>query len=390
MPSTAVLLVELGLVVVGLAIMARLAGRLGFSPIPLYLLAGFAFGKGGLVPLVTAEAFIELGADIGVILLLVMLGLQYSAEDLKDTLGSSGPTGLTNLALNMGPGVAAGFLLGWSPVEAVLLGGITYMTSSGVVAKLIEDLGWVGNREAPVVLSILVMEDLTMAVYLPVMAVLLRGGGAGEGIVSVVVAVAAVGAVLLFAFRYGAQMSRLVFSRSDEALLLTIFGLALVVAGAAERLQVSAAVGAFLLGIALSGHAADRARFLLTPLRDLFGAVFFVFFGLQIDPSTIPPVLLAAVGLAVVGLATKLLTGWLSTRRVGIGRRGQFRAGALLTARGEFSIAIAALGVGAGADPMLGPLAAAYVLVLAVAGPLLARAAGSPTVLGAGSSRVDV
>jgi len=386
---TAVLLVELGAVVVGLAVMARLAGRLGFSPIPLYLLAGLAFGKGGLVPLVTAEAFIELGANIGVILLLVMLGLQYSPEDLRETLAAGAPTGAVNLVLNMGPGVAAGFLLGWSPVEAVLLGGVTYMTSSGVVAKLIEDLGWVGNREAPVVLGTLVMEDLTMAVYLPVMAVLLRGGGAGEGILSVVVAVAAVGAVLLFAFRYGSFMSRLVFSRSDEGLLLTIFGLALVVAGVAERLQVSAAVGAFLLGIALSGNAADRARFLLSPLRDLFGAVFFVFFGLQIDPASIPPVLLPALGLAAVGLVTKLLTGWVSTRRVGIGPRGRYRAGALLVARGEFSIAIAALGVGAGAEPMLGPLAAAYVLALAVAGPLLARGAGSTTVVGAGSARVE-
>jgi CPA2 family monovalent cation:H+ antiporter-2 len=386
---TAILLVELGAVVVGLAVMARVAGRLGFSPIPLYLLAGLAFGEGGLVPLVTAEAFIELGADIGVILLLVMLGLQYSPEDLRETLAAGAPAGALNLVLNMGPGVTAGFLLGWSPVEAVLLGGVTYMTSSGVVAKLIEDLGWVGNREAPVVLSTLVMEDLTMAVYLPVMAVLLRGGGAGEGILSVVVAVAAVGAVLLFAFRYGSVMSRLVFSRSDEALLLTIFGLALVVAGVAERLQVSAAVGAFLLGIALSGQAADRARFLLTPLRDLFGAVFFVFFGLQIDPASIPPVLLPALGLAAVGLATKLLTGWISTGRAGVGPRGRFRAVALLTARGEFSIAIAALGVGAGAEPMLGPLAAAYVLALAVAGPLLARAAGATTVVGSGSSRVD-
>ena len=386
---TAVLLVELGAVVVGLAVMARLAGRLGFSPIPLYLLAGLAFGQGGLVPLVTAEAFIELGANIGVILLLVMLGLQYSVEDLRDTLGSGAPGGAVNLILNFAPGLVAGFLLGWSPVEAVVLGGITYVTSSGVVAKLLEDLGWVGNREAPVVLSTLVMEDIVMAVYLPVVAVLLRGGAAGEGIVLVAVAIAAVGAVLLFAFRFGPFLSRLVFSHSDEALLLTIFGLALVVAGVAERLHVSAAVGAFLLGIALSGHAADRARFLLTPLRDLFGAVFFVFFGLQTDPSSIPPVLLPALALAAVGLVTKLASGWVSTARAGIGRRGRFRAGALLVARGEFSIAIAALGVDAGAEPMLGPLAAAYVLALAVAGPLLARSAGAKTVIGAGRSRVQ-
>lgn len=97
------------------------------------------------------------------------------------------------------------------------------------------------------------------------------------------------------------------FTRSDETLLLSILGVALLVAGVAEHLQASAAVGAFLVGIALSGPAADGARQLLTPLRGLFAAVFFVFFGLEIDRASIPPVLATAIGLAVIGVATKLL-----------------------------------------------------------------------------------
>jgi monovalent cation:H+ antiporter-2, CPA2 family len=368
------LLLELGGVILGLGILGRLAGRLGLSAIPLYLLAGLAFGEGGLLPLVTAQEFIEVGAEVGVILLLLMLGLEYSASELLGSLRAAAPPGLVDLVLNFTPGLAAGLLLGWSPLAAVVLGGVTYVTSSGIVAKILGDLGRLGNRETPVVLSILVVEDLAMAVYLPLITGLLVGGGLLASAASVGVALAAVALVLLVAVRYGETLSRLVFTPSGEVLLLVILGLALVVAGVAQRLQVSTAVGAFLVGIALSGEAAEAAHDLLAPLRDLFAAVFFVFFGLQTDPRSIPPVALAAAGLALVTAATKVATGWWAARRAGIGPRGRWRAGTVLVPRGEFSIVIAGLAVAAGTEPTLGPLATAYVLILAVLGPILARA----------------
>jgi CPA2 family monovalent cation:H+ antiporter-2 len=359
----------------GLAVFARLAASIGFSPIPLYLLAGLAFGEGGLVPVVTADEFIEVGAEIGVILLLLMLGLDYSAHELTRGLRTGWRSGALDLILNFTPGLFAGLFLGWGVVAALLLGGITYISSSGIVAKLISDLGWIGNRETPGVLSLLVQEDLVMAAFLPIAAVLLAGTAPLSAAVSVILAVGAVAAVIAVALRWGEALSRGVFSRSDEAMLLSIFGITLLVAGAAEQLQVSAAVGAFLVGIALSGDAADRARLLLSPLRDLFGAVFFVFFGLQIDPASIPPVIWPALALGAAGAATKWATGWLTARRAGVGRRGRLRAASVLVARGEFSIAIAALGVSAGVEPALGPLTAAFVLALAVAGPVLSRVA---------------
>jgi K+:H+ antiporter subunit KhtU len=371
----AAVLLELGGVLLGLGVLGRLAGRLGLSAIPLYLLAGLAFGEGGLLPLVTAKEFIEVGAEVGVILLLLLLGLEYTADELLTSLRAAAPAGLVDLLLNFTPGAAAGLLLGWSPLTAVVLGGITYVTSSGIVAKVLGELGRLGNRETPVVLSILVTEDLAMAAYLPLLTGLLVGGSLLAGAVPVAVALLTVMAVLVVAVRYGDALSRLVFSPSDEALLLVILGVALLVAGVAQQLQVSAAVGAFLVGIALSGPAAEAAHGLLTPLRDLFAAVFFVFFGLQTDPASIPPVALAATGLALVTAATKVATGWWAARRAGVGTRGRWRAGTVLVARGEFSIVIAGLAVAAGGEPQLGPLAAAYVLLLAVAGPVLARVA---------------
>jgi CPA2 family monovalent cation:H+ antiporter-2 len=376
---TGVLLLELGAIILGLAIFARLATRFGLSPIPLYLIAGLAFGRGGLLPVVTAEEFIEVGAEIGVVLLLLMLGLDYSAEELTHGLRTGARTGVIDLAMNFTPGFVAGLLLGWQPLPAILLGGVTYISSSGIVAKLVNDFGWVGNRETPAVLSILVQEDLVMAAFLPVAAVLLVGSAPIAAAISVAVAVAAVGLVLMIAVRYGERLSRLVFSRSDEALLLSIFGITLLVAGAAQELQVSAAVGAFLVGIGIHGPAADRARDLISPLRDLFGAVFFVFFGLQIDPGAMPPVIWAAVALAGATAVTKAATGWLAARALDVGSKGRWRAAAVLVARGEFSIAIAALGVSSGVEPSLGPLTAAYVLILAVVGPVLARVADAAT-----------
>jgi monovalent cation:H+ antiporter-2, CPA2 family len=370
----AAVLLELGGVILGLGILGRLAGRLGLSAIPLYLLAGLAFGQGGLLPLVTAQEFIEVGAEVGVILLLLLLGLEYSASELVTSLRAAAPAGLVDLVLNFTPGLAAGLLLGWSALAAVVLGGVTYVTSSGIVAKILGDLGRLGNRETPVVLSILVVEDLAMAAYLPLLTGLLVGGGLLGSALPVGVALGTVALVLVVAVRYGETLSRLVFSPSDEVLLLVILGLTLVVAGVAQQLQVSAAVGAFLVGIALSGHAAEAAQALLTPLRDLFAAVFFVFFGLQTDPRSIPPVALAAAALALVTAATKIATGWWAARRIGVGPRGRWRAGAILIPRGEFSIVIAGLAVAAGREPALGPLATAYVLILAMLGPVLARA----------------
>jgi CPA2 family monovalent cation:H+ antiporter-2 len=374
-PGPATLLLELGGILIGLAILGRLAARIGIPSIPLYLLAGLAVGEGGVVELVTATPFIESGAEIGVILLLLLLGLEYSSSELTHALRDHAPSGVVDLVLNFTPGLAVGAILGWDIRAALLLGGITYISSSGIIAKVLADLGRTGNRETPAILAIVVTEDLVMALYLPLMAGLLIGGDPADIAVQVSLAVGAVVVALAVALRYGEGLTRLVFSESDENLLLSLLGLTLVVAGLAEEVHASAAVGAFLVGIAFGGAAARSASQLLTPLRDFFAALFFAFFGLQIDPGALPSGLGLAIALAVVTAATKVATGWWSARRAGVGRPGRLRAGATLIARGEFSIVIAGIGVAEGIEGDLGPLATDYVLLLAVAGPLAAKAA---------------
>lgn len=369
------LLVELGAILLGLAVLSRLATRIGMPTIPLYLTAGLAFGKGGLLPLVTAEEFVQVGAEIGLILLLFMLGLEYTATELSVTLRSQAGIGVLDILLNFSPGFLFALAFGFSPVLSVVLGGITYVSSSGIVAKVLSDHGWTGNRETPVVLSTLVIEDLVMALYLPVVGALLVGRDDAATLVPAAIGVVVVMAVLAAATRIEVGMSRLVFSRSDESLLLTILGMTILIAGAAEVFGISAAVAALLVGIVLSGPAAEAAHGLLSPMRDLFAAMFFAFVGLSIDPSSIPPVLLPATVLGILTIITKVATGWIGAARSGVGVRGRVRAGAMLTARGEFSIAIAGLATAAGVAADFEALAISYVFILAIFGPILARLA---------------
>jgi CPA2 family monovalent cation:H+ antiporter-2 len=372
--TSAIALIELGAIFFGLGVLGRLAWKIGISPIPFYLLGGLAFGSGGLIPLEGIEDFASLASEIGVILLLLLLGLEYSAAELVTGLKRSWVAGLVDLALNAAPGVAVALMLGWGPVGALAMAGVTYISSSGIVAKVLGDLGRLGNRETPVVLSILVFEDLAMAVYLPILTAVLAGATLVGGLTAIGISLAVVTVVLVLALRFGRYVSAIVDSPDPEVFLLRVLGAALLVAGFASQLQVSAAVGAFLLGIAISGSTAENATRMLEPLRDLFAAMFFVVFGLNTVPSSIPPVLGVALALAVVTTVTKLLTGWWAARRQGIGRLGRARAGAALVARGEFSIVIAGLAVSAGAvDEQLAALATAYVLIMAVLGPLAAR-----------------
>jgi CPA2 family monovalent cation:H+ antiporter-2 len=374
MDPLALTLIELGAVVFCLGLLARLAGRIGMSPIPLYLVGGLAFGAGGVIRLDGMHEFAHLSGEIGVILLLLMLGLEYTAAELFTGLRRSWQAGVLDLVLNFAPGAALAFLLGWGPVGAMVMGGVTYISSSGIAAKVITDLGRLGNRETPVVLSILVFEDLAMAVYLPILTATLAGVSFLGGLTTVGISLAVVTFVLMVALRHGHHVSKAVHSENSEVFLLNLLGAALLVAGVASAMQVSAAVGAFMLGIAISGATAHSATRILEPLRDLFAAIFFVAFGLNTDPSSIPPVLGWALVLAVMTAVTKMITGIWAAKRAGIGRPGRFRAGAALIARGEFSIVIAGLAVASGVVPReLAALATAYVLLMAILGPLAAR-----------------
>ena len=371
--DAAIVFIELGAVALVLAVLARLAGRLGITTIPLYLIAGLAVGEGGIAPLDVSADFISLTAEIGVLLLLLTLGLEYTSDELRQGLRTGTLPGLADAAFNFTPGFVVALALGWSPTAAVLLGGVTWVSSSGVTAKVLNDLDRLGNRETPAVLNLLVIEDLAMAAYLPIAAALVAGHAFGATALTVSGALVGVAVILTVAIKWGDRLSDLLSRGSDEALLLAVFGLTLLVAGLAQQIEVSSAIGAFLVGLALSGPVQARAGALIEPLRDLTAAIFFLFFSFQIHPGSLLDALLPAVVLLVLGSAGKLGSGWVAGRQAGVGSRGRMRAGTALVARGEFSIVVASLGVTLADGDDLTALAGAFVLLSAVVGPLAAK-----------------
>lgn len=374
MAVSVALLLELGVILTVLTILGTLARRFALSPIPLYLLAGLALGNGGIAPVPAAGEFVSTGASIGVVLLLLTLGLEFSIGEFAASMRHHLPSAGVDLVLNAIPGAIAGWLLGMNAVGILAMAGITFISSSGVIARLLNDLRRLGNRETPAVLSVLVLEDFAVAAYLPLLAVLAAGGTWWQALLWMVVAMLSLGAAFTASYRWGHHVGRLIAHPDDEQLLLRILGLTLIVAALAEHLHASAAVGAFLVGLTLTGDTADRARAVLTPLRDLFAAVFFVAIGLAVNPADLIPMLPVALVLAVVTAATKVATGAYAARRDGVARPGQLRAGTALIARGEFSLVIIGLaGTAVGASAAIGAVATPYVFVLAFMGPLLAR-----------------
>lgn len=369
-------LAQLGIVLLLLAIVGAIAERLEIPAIPLYLLVGLGLGVGGVLPLADVGPFIEVGAELGVIMLLLALGMQFSAAEFIVSLRRHRYSGLVDALLSATPGAVAGVALGLGWQGALALAGVTWVSSSGIIAKLLTDLGRLGNRETPAVLSVLVIEDMAMAVYLPVTAAVLGGRPWWLAVAGATVACVAVTLALLASHRLGSSLANLVGRGGSDQVVIRAIGLTVFVAAIAELVHVSAAVGAFIVGLSLNGAAAARIAELIAPLRDLFAGLFFVGFSIAIDPRTLLPMLPAALWLAAIGIVSKYLVGVFAARTDGVSGRGRSRAGTALIARGEFSIVIAGLAVMSVPGSPIGSLASSYVLILAIVGPVLARYSG--------------
>ncbi len=368
------LFLEFGTLLLVLGIIARVAHRFTLSPVPFYLIAGLFFGEGGAVGVPASDGFLETVAELGVVILLLLLGLEYSGDELVRTARAQRYTGIVDLVANALPGVILALLLGWGLPGAVALGGVTYISSSGIISQVVRDLRWRRNPETRPVVSVLIIEDLVMAPYLPILTVILTGTGLVTGIISVSIALMVVAVVIVVSLRGSRRMKRVLNPRDPTSLLLLVFGAAIAAAGLAGFADFSPAVAAFLVGLLLTDEVAEVARRRLDPLRDLLAAVFFAYFGVTTDPGDIPAMLLPALGLAVVTIGTKFLTGWVGARTVTTTSTSALRAGALLSARGEFSVIIAGLVAVSGVlPPTFNALVATYVLITATVAPIMAR-----------------
>lgn len=338
--SEGLLLGEIGAVLIGLGIAALFASRIKFSAVPIFLAAGLFFGKGGVFSLSLSDDFLSIGAQIGAILLLLLLGLEYSSQELFHSMKERSSIGFFDIVLNFLPGFVAALLLRWGLVGALVLGGITYVSSSGIASEFIRDGSLQPFSSTKRAISVLVLEDIFLAIYLPIISAVIASVSLVTGLISTGVALSITGlALILGAKGVRVRHSPIIFG-DTATLLLTVFGAALLASGLATYVGFSGAVAAFLVGLLLTGDIAVVARVRLAPLRDLFAAIFFLFFGLQTDPKSIPPILIPALLLAIAGLITKYLTAWWATADLDE-PDSRFRVTALLTSRGEFSILIA-------------------------------------------------
>ena len=173
--ETAALLAEIGAAVLVLGIVAFIANRLKFSVVPLYLLIGLALGDGGLIPLSLSDEFLNTGAQIGAIMLLLLLGLEYSGYDLAKAFQERKSAGFIDFIANATPGFLIGLLLGWGIGGAMALAGITYVSSSGIAAQLIKEMGFRKSEVSKRAIGVLVFEDLALAPYLPLLTSVVLG-----------------------------------------------------------------------------------------------------------------------------------------------------------------------------------------------------------------------
>jgi monovalent cation:H+ antiporter-2, CPA2 family len=368
-------LVALGGAFLAAGIVARLGRRIGLPTIPLFMLAGIVFGPNTPgVALVEDPRDLALLASLGLVLLLFYLGLEFT---LGDWLGGGNrllAAGGIYLVLNVGGGLGLGFALGWGAREALVIAGVIGISSSAIVTKLLVELRRLTNPETRLILGIVVVEDLFVALYLALLQPVLSGTeGVGATLTSFGKAFAFL--VVLGAFaRWGSTLvGRLLSIDDDELLTVCFIGLAVLVAGVAEELGVSEAIGAFMIGVVLAeSPSAPRIKRLVLPLRDAFAAVFFFAFGLSIDVGDVASVAGPIAAAVALSLTLNVAAGLAAARLYRLGARPATNVGFTILARGEFSLVLAAIAAGAGLDARLGPFVAGYVLVLATAGPLLA------------------
>ncbi|MFM6980950.1 MAG: cation:proton antiporter [Micrococcales bacterium] len=332
---------EIGAVFVFLGLLGFLAFKLKISNVPLFLIAGLAFGKGGVAPLNLSEDFLNIGAEIGALLLLLVLGFEYSASELLLTIKKRWLAGILDFLVNAVPGAVLAFVLGFGWLGALAFAGIMFVSSSGIASELIRETGWARSDVSKRTTGILVFEDILLAPYLPLLAAATLGLSVLSGLLSVGVALVVTLAVFFIGTKREIPGLRTLANNGPGVLLLLVFGAALAIAGMANLAGFSGAVAVFLLGLLLTGEVAESLRARFAPLRELFSAIFFLFFGLSISFAEVLTVLPYALGFATLGIMGKFFIGWWVGRDM-TDPMSWRRIGAFLSSRGEFSMIIAA------------------------------------------------
>ncbi|HEX8317601.1 cation:proton antiporter [Longimicrobium sp.] len=354
-----------GAVLAALALAGLLFGRLRQSVIPAFILLGMA-----IRPLDVDAHLVEVLATLGVVLLLFFMGLEFSVGALLRDRRRIVRNGGIDLLVSFPVGFAGGLWIGGGWTGALLMGGAFYVSSSAIIAKSTIEMRRSANPETEVALGVLVFEDLFMALFLALLsgAVLSAEPSAQAALWGMGKAVAFFAAVVGLALYGRRLLDRLFDLDNDDLFLLFTGGVVLLLSWGALAAGLSEAIGAFLAGLLLAEtEHKERAERLFGPLQGLFAAVFFLGFGLSLDPASFAGVWPYALVLAVAGTALKIASGMWIGRRDGLPKRNALALGLTLVPRGEFSILLAGIAVTANREAV-GATIALLVLALSLVG----------------------
>ncbi|MED4600818.1 cation:proton antiporter [Paenibacillus validus] len=373
---------EIGLAIALIALAGLLSAKLRFSVIPFYILVGMAVGPHSFewwhfdLRFIESAPLIDFLGRIGVLFLLFYLGLEFSVGRLIKSGRSIAVGGTIYIAINFTLGLLFGFVAGLPFLEMLIVAGITTISSSAIVAKVLVDLKRTANPETEMILGIIMFEDVFLAIYISVVSGLVLSGSSSLGgvLLSASIALGFMLLVLIIGRKAVPLLNRLLNIRSNELFLLVIFAGLFIIAGFSETIHVAEAIGALLVGLVLAEtEHMKRIEHLILPFRDFFGAIFFFSFGLTIDPFSLGGAVWLSLGAVALTLLGNFAAGMWAGHSAGLSPKASVNIGLTIVARGEFSIIMANLAKAGGLLPIVQPFAALYVLILAVLGPLLTK-----------------
>lgn len=360
------------------ALAAVLFHRLNLPVVFGYLIAGMVVGPYLPIPVVADVELVKTLSELGVILLMFSLGLEFRLRKVADVAATAGPAALAETTVMFGLGYGFGTLVGWTPLEALFTGAMIAISSTTIIAKTFAELG-VQGRLRELVFGVLVVEDLIAILLITILSTLASGealtatalGLTGVRLASFLAALIALGLVVLpRVMRYVVAIGR------GEFITIAAIGVCFASALLALAFGYSVALGAFIAGslVAESGHGHEVEQ-RIEPVRDVFVAIFFVSVGMLIDPAALAEHWPAVLGLTMAVMAGKMVAASLGTFAAGSGVRDGVRAGMSLAQIGEFSFIIAGVGLSTGAiRPFLYPVAVAVSALTSLATPFLVRA----------------
>ncbi|MDR9505767.1 cation:proton antiporter [Brevibacillus agri] len=373
---------EVGLALALIAIAGFLSIKLKFSIVPFYILVGMVVGPHapdiGLFDLrfIDSAPLIEFMGRVGVLFLLFYLGLEFSIGRLVKAGRSIAIGGTIYIAINFTLGLLFGWAAGFPLKEMLIVAGITTISSSAIVAKVLVDLKRTANRETEMILGIIMFEDIFLAVYISIVSGLVLSGATSLGGVlsSALIALGYMLLLIIVGRKLVPFLNRALNIKSNEVFMITVFAALFLIAGFSETIHVAEAIGALLVGLVLAEtQHMKRIEHLILPFRDFFGAMFFFSFGLTIDPLSLGGAVWLSIVAVIITLVGNVAAGLLAGRSAGLPPKASTNIGLTIVSRGEFSIIMANLGKAGALMDILQPFAALYVLILAILGPLLTK-----------------